>query len=169
MSTELYGFTVPLLTRGLSILATYMDKAIKHAEATGTSEDVMFKARLASDMSALSSQIQMACDKAKNGVARLTGRTAPAYPDTETTFHELSLRIAKTKSFVDAITLDQFEGAGDRLVELRYKGAIRTMNGHDYLTKVLLPDFYFHVATTHGILRHCGLAVGKADYLGDIV
>ena len=42
------------------------------------------------------------------------------------------------------------------------------MRGHEYLTRFLLPDFYFHVAIAHGILRHNGLALGKSDYIGEI-
>jgi hypothetical protein len=28
------------------------------------------------------------------------------------------------------------------------------------------PNFYFHVTTTYNILRHCGVEVGKVDFLG---
>ena len=168
MSATLYAFSAPLLTRGLSILSIYMDKAIEHAATHGLDEDVLFSARLAPDMQPLSSQVQMAGDKAKNGVSRLVGITPPAYPDTETTFDQLKTRLAKTIDFIGTITPAQFEGSGEREVELRFKGSNLVMTGHDYLTKGLLPDFYFHLASAHGILRHNGLAIGKADYLGTV-
>jgi hypothetical protein len=30
----------------------------------------------------------------------------------------------------------------------------------------VLPNFYFHVTTTYGLLRHNGVALGKRDFLG---
>jgi hypothetical protein len=29
-----------------------------------------------------------------------------------------------------------------------------------------LPNFYFHAATAHGILRHNGVEIGKRDFMG---
>jgi hypothetical protein len=52
------------------------------------------------------------------------------------------------------------------MMEFRFPGLKGPISGHVYLTEFLLPDFYFHVATAHGILRHKGLATGKVDYLG---
>jgi len=36
----------------------------------------------------------------------------------------------------------------------------------DYLLNFALPNFYFHVATAHDILRHNGVPIGKREYLG---
>jgi hypothetical protein len=117
-------------------------------------------------MMSFSGQIQRASDKAKNGVARLAKVEAPAFADTETTFAELDTRIAKTVEFLDSVKPSLFEGADERTVELKFRSVGGVMTGHTYLTQVLLPDFYFHLATAHGILRNKGLPVGKADYLG---
>jgi hypothetical protein len=32
----------------------------------------------------------------------------------------------------------------------------------------VLPNFYFHESIAYAILRHNGVEVGKADYLGEI-
>jgi hypothetical protein len=41
-----------------------------------------------------------------------------------------------------------------------------TMSGQDYLTLYALPQVYFHLTTAYNILRHNGVALGKADYMG---
>ena len=46
---------------------------------------------------------------------------------------------------------------GDRIVVLDAGG---------YVTGFVLPNFYFHVATAYDLLRHKGLKIGKADYIG---
>jgi len=30
----------------------------------------------------------------------------------------------------------------------------------------MIPNFYFHVTTAYDVLRHHGVALGKADFLG---
>jgi hypothetical protein len=42
------------------------------------------------------------------------------------------------------------------------------MKGADYLVHFVLPNFYFHVTTAYAILRHCGLEIGKQDFIGAI-
>jgi hypothetical protein len=104
VSVSFCGFTTPLLNSGLSILSGYMDKAIAYVETSKIDPAALFGARLAPDIFPLSRQVQSACDKAKNGVARLTGVTAPSFQDTESTFQELKMRIAKTVTFLNSAT-----------------------------------------------------------------
>jgi len=39
------------------------------------------------------------------------------------------------------------------------------MKGADYLNLFAVPNFHFHVATAYNILRHCGVEIGKNDFL----
>ncbi len=166
MSNDMYQFTVPLLRRGMSVLSTYVELAREHAKARGIDEAEILNARLAPDMFSFAGQIQRASDKAKNGVSRLADTTAPAFADNEATLDELDIRIEKTIAYLDSVRPDQFESADTRDVELKFRSLSGVMSGHVYLTQVLLPDFYFHVATAHGILRNLGLAVSKTHYIG---
>jgi hypothetical protein len=36
------------------------------------------------------------------------------------------------------------------------------------LLHTALPNFFFHVTTGYAILRHCGVEIGKSDFLGQI-
>ncbi|MDM9628518.1 DUF1993 domain-containing protein [Rhizobium sp. S152] len=164
----MYDLTIPALTRGLSVLYEYVSAAGAHADETAQGEDALVKARLAPDMLPFAGQVQRASDNSKNGVSRLTGLAAPSFADTETTFVELHDRIAKTVAFLEGVPQASFEDAAEREVELRFASVTGKMNGQSYLTKFLLPNFYFHIATAHGILRNQGLAIGKRDYLGPL-
>ena len=42
------------------------------------------------------------------------------------------------------------------------------MKGDDYLNHFVLPNFYFHITAAYAILRHCGVDIGKRDFLGAI-
>jgi hypothetical protein len=163
MAPLMYELTVPVFIRGFGVLSGYLESAEKFARETGLDPNELIQARLASDMFTFARQIQSASDKARFGVARLAAIEVPSFPDTETTFAELEARIAKTTAFLRSVDQSRFDGSDARKVELRSLGAYR---GDDYLLTVLLPDFFFHVATAHGILRHRGVPIGKADYLG---
>ncbi len=42
-----------------------------------------------------------------------------------------------------------------------------TLKGQQYLSSFcLFPNFYFHAATAHGILRNNGVEIGKRDFMG---
>ncbi len=88
-------------------------------------------------------------------------------PDTEKTFEELKQRLAKTIDYVKAFKPAQFEGADTRDVTFPV-GPTKTMTlkGQQFLTSFAFPNFYFHAATAHGILRHNGVEIGKRDFLG---
>ena len=166
MSLSIYRMSVPVFQRGLSILKAYLDKAEAFAAEKGIDASQLIEARLAPDMLPLSSQIQRVSDTAKLTVARLTGLEAPKFEDNEKTFAELRERIAKTEAFLATVSPEAFEGSDARDVTIAPGGNKITMRCDNYLVTFARPNFYFHIATTHAILRHNGVPVGKMDYLG---
>ena len=165
MALSMYELTVPTLLRGFGVLSGYLEQAEEFARAKALDPSELIQARLAPDMLTFAGQIQTASDKARRGAARLAVLEAPFMADNETTFAELDARIAKTIAFLRAIDPKRFDGSDARTVELKSRSSVGTHRGDDYLLTLLLPDFFFHVATAHGILRHRGVPIGKADYL----
>jgi hypothetical protein len=98
--------------------------------------------------------------------ARLAGVDVPSYPDTETTFAELKARIAKTVAYLNTFKPEQIDGSENKEITLKAGAAEFKFKGDDYLVGFVLPNFYFHVTTAYAILRHCGVEVGKRDFLG---
>lgn len=168
MPISMYRLTVPVFQRGLSNLKAYLDKAETFAAEKGIDATTLAGARLAPDMLTLSGQIQRASDTAKLTVARLTGIEAPKFEDTETTIAELRERIARTEAFLATVAAEAFDGSETREVTIAPGGNKRTMAGDTYLLTFALPNFYFHITTAHGILRHEGVGIGKLDYLGPL-
>lgn len=167
MSLSLYDVTVPVLARGLAIVSRYLDKAEAHAKEHGIDPAVLITARLYPDMAPLAGQVQRVSDTSKGMIARLCGSEVPSFPDTETTFAELKERVAKTVALLDAVTPQQLENAETKRVEIKLRGGATVLTGKQYVLSFVLPNFFFHVTTLHGILRHNGVRIGKTDYLGD--
>jgi hypothetical protein len=166
MPISIYDATVPALVRGLTILSGYTDKAAAYAEEKKFKPDILVNARLAPDMLSLSGQLQRSSDSSKGAIARLTSVTVPSFPDTETTLPELKERLTKTIDFLNTVKPADFEGAETKSIELKFGSLSKTLTGDAFVTSFLLPNFYFHVAMAHAILRHNGVKVGKLDYLG---
>ena len=164
---SLHDTAIPAYLQILGSLNGILTKAEAHCTAKKIQPEVLLGARLYPDMLPLSKQIQLACDFAAKGCARLTGSDVPSMPDTEKTFEELKQRLAKTIDYVKAYKPAQFDGADARDVTFP-AGPDKsiTMKGQQFLTGFSLPNFYFHAATAHGILRHNGVEIGKRDFLG---
>lgn len=166
MALSLYDISVPVFLRGLGQLSHVLDKGLAHAEAAGIDPASLVEARLAPDMFTLAGQVQGASDAAKLGAARLAGITAPSFPDTEATYAELQARVAKTIDFLGSVDRAAIDGAGDREVTMKVRGNELKFTAERYLLQFALPNFFFHVTTAYGVLRHSGVALGKLDYLG---
>ena len=166
MTVSMYDISVPVFDRRLSALSVILDKAAAHAEAKKIDPSAFMTDRLYPDMFPLWLQVQAACDHAKNATARLIGKELPIFDPTEQTFQGLKDRIAKTLAFVRSAGPEQFEGADTRTVTLVTSGKERQLAGLDYFLNSGLPNFYFHMTTAYGILRHNGVEIGKRDFIG---
>jgi uncharacterized protein len=162
-----YDATVPVFLQTLGSLSGLLTKAEAHCKARKIEPEVLLNARLYPDMLPLTKQIQLACDFAAKGCARLAHSEVPSTPDTEKTFDELKQRIANTVDYMRAFKPAQFEGADAKDVTFPAgpNNSI-TLKGQEFVNRAAFPNFFFHAATTHGILRHNGVEIGKRDFLG---
>ena len=166
MTISMSNSSIPVCTLMLTNLSHLLDKAQAFAQAKKIDPSVLVNDRLAPDMFAFARQVQISCDAAKNGLARLAGVEPPKFEDHEKTIDELKTRIQQTLDFI--ATIDAAKVDGTEAKEITFPAGpnvTRTMKGQDYLLKWMLPNLFFHVTTAYGILRHNGVDVGKLDYL----
>jgi hypothetical protein len=161
--------SLPTFEIMLNALSAVLDKAEAFAKAKKIDSAVLLRTRLAPDMLDLTRQVQIATDQARRGSARLAGIEPPSVPDTETTIDELKDRITKTLAFVKGLDHKAIDASADREIVFplgpEKKGH---MKGDDYLNHFVLPNFYFHCTTAYDILRHCGVEIGKQDFVGQL-
>ena len=163
---SVYAITIPCFAQMLRSLSTLLSKGEERAQALGFEVQNRLDARLAPDMLTFAGQVQRASDTAKGGIARLLGIDAPRFEDSETTLAELKARIEKTIAFVAAADRAGIAAAEDREITLTAGSLERRFDGVGYAIDFAVPNFDFHVAVAHAILRHAGVTVGKLDYLG---
>ena len=160
--------SLPIFEIGLNALSVVLDKAAAHAAAKKIDPSVILGWRLAPDMFALTRQVQVVCDQAKNGAARLAGAEPPKFEDNETTLDQLKARLAKTVAFLKTLDGKAIDASADREITFPLGPAKGQMMGADYLNHFVLPNFYFHLTAAYACVRACGVDVGKRDFLGAI-
>lgn len=168
MAISMYDVSVPMLRRMLGNLSGLLDKAAAHCAAKKIDPAVLTSWRLYPDMFNFARQVQLATDFAKGCGARLAGMEVPKYEDTETTIEQLKARVEKTLSFLASLKPEQFAGSEGKEIVLRFGDRELRLIGRDYLQSAVLPNFFFHVTTAYAILRHCGVEIGKNDFVGQL-
>jgi hypothetical protein len=163
----MYFETFQQFKQQLGQVDAWFEKAEAYAKEKSFSPDLYLGFRLAPDQFAFARQVQIACDTAKLGASRLTGKEAPKHDDSEQTLADLSARVKSTIAYLDTFTAKDFEGTAARVItQPRWEGKV--MSGADFFLQHVVPNFFFHVSTAYALLRHNGVPVGKRDYLGPL-
>jgi uncharacterized protein len=166
MTISMYQASIPVCIRTLKNLMGILEKGAAYAETKKIDPSVLVNSRLFPDMLPLSRQVQIASDIAKRGAAQLAGMEAPKFEDNETTFPQLIDRIQKTVSYLETLKPEQIDGSEEKTITLQMRDSSLSFQGMPFLLYFVLPNVYFHVTTAYDILRHCGVEIGKQDFLG---
>jgi hypothetical protein len=168
MHISMYEASIPLFVHSFRSLRAILEKGAAHAEAKRFDSSVLANSRLFPDMLPLINQIQIASDAAKGAAARLAAVDAPKFEDDEKTFPELLARIDKTVDYLQSFKPEQFEGSEERTITIKTRNNSFSFPGLLYLRHWAIPNFFFHMTTAYNLLRHNGVELGKADFLGGV-
>src|ERR1700674_2182857 len=167
MTISMYKTSAPIFVQFLTSVSAVLDKAAAHAEAKKIDPVVLLNTRLYPDMHPLIRQVREATNHAASACGRVAGAELPTFANTEASIPELKDRIAKTIDFIKGLKPAQIDGTEDKDITIKFpSGAERKFTGQALLLNFCLPNFYFHYTTAYDILRHCGVEVGKRDFMG---
>ena len=162
----MHSLAVLTFDRFLAALSGLLAKTEAQCEAKKITPDAILQFRLFPDMFPFTVQVQLACDFAARGTARLAGAEPKGFPDTETSFAELKDRISAARGYMGSFQAADFAHADTREVHFKAGGRDMMLKGDEFLSFYSLPQFFFHVTTAYDILRANGVELGKRDYMG---
>jgi hypothetical protein len=165
MTVSMYKISVPIFVQLLTGQSGCIDKAVAHVEAKQLDANFFLNMRLFPDMYTYARQVQQASTHAARACSALAGVPMPDMPNTETSFAELKARLAKTIDFVKGFKPAQIDGTEDKEITLKLGNNERKFTGQGLLLNFILPNFYFHCTTAYDLLRHCGIELGKRDFM----
>jgi hypothetical protein len=167
MPLSAYDLSAGLFVRGLANLKRMLTKAEAHVAASGSGDAALIDAQLAADMNNLGVQVHWATEGAKLAIARLLGVAAavPSENDAKS-LADLKQRIDTTITYLSALAPRDLEAGLERVIEMQHRGTSKQFSGSQFLVEFAIPNFYFHMTTAYGILRHKGVELTKGDFLG---
>ncbi len=168
MTISMHAASASQCSHMLRSLLTWLNKAETHADAKGFPSANYLPMRLAPDMLPFTQQVVIACEIARTCVAKLAGVDMPAWTGgADDSLQALGARVHDAVAFLESTTPGQLEGCASRAILLpQRKGDALQFTGETFLQRWALPNFFFHVTTAYALLRHAGVNLGKADYLG---
>lgn len=168
MSIPMHAASAAICTRQLKNLLTWLDKAEAHAGTKGFPSANYLTMRLAPDMLPFTQQVVIACEVARTCVAKLGGVDMPPWAGgADDSLQALGARVRAAVAFLESFAPEPLEGSETRAIVLpQRKGDALHFTGETFLQRWALPNFFFHVTTAYALLRHAGVDLGKADYLG---
>jgi hypothetical protein len=163
-----YSASIPVFITTLEALSGILDKASEHCAGKNIDPTVMTGTRLTPDMFALSRQVQVACDFAKNTAARLANVDPAKFADDEKTLIELKDRIRRTVEYISSLDSEAIAASNGREIEFSIARTPMKMEATNYILHFAMPHFYFHVSMAYAILRQAGVPIGKRDFIGNV-
>ena len=146
-------------------LLTSLDHLLSKAAASEQGE-ALLQARLAPDMLPLATQVRFTTQQVYNTLNRAYGASHVGPDADHGSIAEARAHVAAVRALIAASRESQ-PLAEDAMVEFDLpNGMVFALTVSDYVRDWTMPQFHFHLMTAYAILRHAGMAIGKADYMG---
>lgn len=166
-SITFHRHTISALIRALSNLSAILSKAESHAAANKIDPVNLLQARLYPDMFTLIQQLQYCCYLPVDFAQHFADDPAPRVGYDEADFKSVQASISATIDYLKSIRPERLPERAERKVPTFFDPS-KGMPAEEYGMSVTMPDFYFHATVAYAILRHNGVPLGKADFLGTL-
>lgn len=162
MTICLFTF-VDLYSKGLATLDNLLTKGAAFAASRGVSEAEMFDWRLIDDMNPLRFQANTVINFGRQWPARVAGISVPPNVAGDLDVAGYKAAIADARAYLAGLTAEQFEGRDEIEMTINMGRIEPTLSAGQWLSTFATTNFYFHLSTAYGILRHKGAPIGKMD------
>lgn len=162
MTVCLFTF-VDLYSKGLGTLDHLLSKGAEFAASRGESAADMLEWRLIDDMNPLRFQANVVLNFARQWPARVAGLPIPADVAADLDLAGYKAAIADAKAWLAGLEAEQFEGRDQAPITFNLGQFEPTLPAGQWLSSFATTNFYFHLSTAYGILRHKGVQIGKPD------
>jgi uncharacterized protein len=166
-NNPIHQLTVAPMATALRNMADIMDKAERHAVANDITLESYLQARLYPNMFNLLQQVQYICYLSVDFARHFSDAVAPRVGYDEATWPELRQSLAAAADYLEAISPARLTKQADQILPT-FMDDSKGMNAVNYAANVIIPDVYFHMVIAYALLRHNGVPLGKADYLGKL-
>jgi uncharacterized protein len=166
-TNSVHALTIGSMINGLGNMARIMDKAEKHAATQKIPLESFLQTRFYPDMFHFLQQVQYVCYLATDFARHFTNQPPPRVGYDETSWLELRKSLDTTAGYLQSVAPETVANKAGELLPT-FMNQAKGMTAVAYAADVIIPDFHFHMVVAYALLRHNGVPLGKADYLGEI-
>ncbi len=142
-----------------------LDHLLGKATASEQGE-ALLQARLAPDMLPLATQVRFTTQQVYNTLNRAYGGSHAGADADHGSIAAARAHVAEVRALIAEARQAEPLSEGTMVEFDLPNGMAFAMTVSDYVRDWAMPQFYFHLMTAYAILRHAGLPIGKADYMG---
>jgi hypothetical protein len=170
MATSLYDLSVRSYLQILDGLSGILEKGSAHCAEAGTDQNALLEARLADDMLPLTFQLHMANTHSLGTIESLrAGVFSPGRGMPELDFAGYQAHITNTAETLRQVDAAELNSLAGKPMVFRMGEIEMPFTAENFVMSFSLPNFYFHTTAAYAILRTEGVALGKLDYLGQML
>lgn len=170
MSISLYSATIPLYCQMLGAVSGLIDKAGAHCKEKGVAEADLVGACLAPDMFPFAYQVKSTAVHSMGAIEGVRkGVFSPDMTPPPTTFSGLKQKVEDALASLRALKPEEVNGFVGRDMRFEFKDFKLPFTAENFLLSFSKPNFFFHATTAYDILRWKGVALGKRDFLGQML
>jgi uncharacterized protein len=162
-----HRLTIIPMMAALDNLGGILDKAEAHAAAAKTDPVPLLAARLHPDMFSLIQQLQYSLFIPVDFARHFSDAEPPKVGYEEASFADVRAGMKLAKDYLRGVSPERMDAQAGLIVPIFFD-ASQGLTTEDYASRIMMPDFYFHVTVAYAILRHKGVPLGKRDFLGKL-
>lgn len=170
MAFSLYAATIPPFLQILGSVAKLVEKAEAYCAERGLPAEELIGARLAPDMLPFAYQVKSTAEHSIGAIEAVRrGVFSPSLAAPPDSFAGLRDKLAEARAALAAIDNSEVDSFVGRDMRFEFKDFRLDFTAEGFLTSFSLPNFYFHATTAYDVLRMKGLAIGKRDFMGQML
>jgi hypothetical protein len=169
MSLSFYSASVISYLQTLRAVVQVLERGQLFASETDQDVEAFLQLRLRDDMLPLTFQVRSVCHHSKGAIEGMrAGVFTPPPPIDPLSYNGYVEMVREAIAFLEAQSEADINALSGRDVVFRLGEREMPFTTDNFLQSFSLPNFYFHAATTYGLLRQQGVPLSKIDFLGQL-
>lgn len=158
-----------LVDNPVPVFAHYLERLqhlLAKVEQSQDQSSAILSARLAPEMLPFANQVRAAARFALRGAFPLFGKQVPAAPEDAPSLPGLQREVAEVRQWMLALPqTGRITQSRETLAETAGFARVE-LPADEFLSRYLLPNFFFHLSMVYAIARQQGVPLGKGDFDG---
>lgn len=169
MAIPLYDLSVRSYLQTLGAIQGVLEKGAAHCRETGVDPNDLVETRVAEDMLPFRFQVVSVVHHSRGAIAGVKAGEFRPPPSSDADYAGLQALVADARASLEAERPEEIDALeGREVVFILGERRLPPFTAEGFVMSFSLPNFYFHAATTYGILRRHGVNLGKRDFMGQL-